>query len=251
MFYQTHQVQGSVRSIEHHYGHGIAEPMHQHQAIQLLHVIQGVIRVYTPDGCWVVPPTQGIWIPEGSAHSLLAVGAVSIDTVFIEPHLGRDRAHKLGTFQVNALLSALIHTATTFEATVQEDSREARVNALILDEVARLNFRDFNVPMPKEPVLKQACLHISEHVARPWALADMALMLSVSERTVSRKFYAHMGMSFGEWLRQLRLAKSMELMASGYSVTDAALAVGYESHSSFSMMFKQRVGIAPSLFVAH
>lgn len=250
MFYQDIEPQNSIRSIKYVYKHGIKEPEHKHQVIQLLHIIKGVIRVYAQNRCWVIPPSRGLLIPAGVSHSLIAVGNVDLSTLYIEPLARADLPNELGIFQVSTLLCELINTASRFDDEITIGSREDRINELILDELRLLHLTDFNVPMPTSKNLKVFCEKLSDCCGRPWELADVANSLSLSVRTVSRKFYSETGMTFGEWLRRYRLQKSMELMASGYSVTDAALAVGYDSQSSFSYTFKKRVGISPSSFVS-
>lgn len=249
MFYQNILPQNSIHSIKHVYKHGIEEPEHKHRVIQLLHIIKGVIRVYAQNRCWVVPPSHGLLIPADISHSLIAVGNVDLSTLYIEPLARADLPNELGMFQVTPLLCELINTASSFDDKIAIGSREERINELILDELRMLQFTDFNVPMPTSKSLKAFCERLSNCYERPWKLTDVATSLSLSTRTVSRKFYNETGMTFGEWLRRYRLQKSMELMASGYSVTNAALAVGYDSQSSFSFTFKKRVGIPPSSFV--
>ncbi|SHO59327.1 AraC family transcriptional regulator [Vibrio quintilis] len=250
MFYQTEQLKNPVHAIRHTYQHGITEPEHQHQVIQLLHILNGVIRVYMQGTCRVIPPSRGLLIPAGVPHRLVAVGGVDVRALFIDPLARADVIHEPGIFQVSPLLRELINTASEFAGEIDAGSREERIHELILDELRLIHLTGFNVAMPASQALKQFCERIAAHPERPWELADVAASLNVSARTISRKFHAETGMSFGEWLRRFRLLRSMELMASGYSVTDAAIAVGYDSHSSFSLMFKQRVGMSPKSFVA-
>ena len=82
------------------------------------------------------------------------------------------------------------------------------------------------------------------------SLADIAHLLNISERTVSRQFTQQTGLSFIEWLRRLRLQHSLELLLQGQSVVDVSLAVGYDSPSAFSTAFKQRIGLSPTQYVA-
>jgi AraC-like DNA-binding protein len=43
-----------------------------------------------------------------------------------------------------------------------------------------------------------------------------------------RAFSAQTGMSFGRWRRQARLFAALEMLARSKSVTEVAIAVGYE-----------------------
>lgn len=250
MFYQTDRLKKPIQAMKYTYQNGIKEPVHDHRIVQILHILEGVIRVYARDNCWVVPPSQGLLIPAGVPHSLVAVGRVEVRTLFIDPLARADLGNELGIFQVNPLLRELINAASDFSDNLTTGSREERINELILDELRLIHLTNFNVPMPSSKGLKSFCKRVTAHLERPWELADVALSLNVSARTISRKFHLETGLSFGEWLRRFRILKSMELLASGYSVMDAAVAVGYDSHSAFSTMFKKRIGISPNSFVA-
>ncbi|MGB5885609.1 MAG: helix-turn-helix transcriptional regulator [Acinetobacter venetianus] len=251
MYYQSEQLQSTIRSIKYKYKNGIVEPVHQHQVCQFIYIKRGVIRVYAQNRCWVIVPSRGLLIPAGIPHSLLAVGNVELRALYIHPEISAEMNDKISILQVSPLLSELINSAAEFEDVIIKGSREERINQLILDELSLMESKDFNVVMPLSAELKVFCERVSNNYDRPWELADVASSLGVSVKTISRKFHLETGLSFGEWLRCFRLLKSMELMASGYSVTDAALAVGYDSQSSFSITFKKRVGISPKFFVSH
>ena len=51
-----------------------------------------------------------------------------------------------------------------------------------------------------------------------------------------------------QWHRQMRVLRSLELLADGRSVTDTSLEVGYESPGAFIRAFRQIVGVTPAVF---
>jgi methylphosphotriester-DNA--protein-cysteine methyltransferase len=56
------------------------------------------------------------------------------------------------------------------------------------------------------------------------------------------------GMSFGRWRQQARLFAALEMLAQGESVTEAAVAVGYDSVSAFIEMFRKMLGTTPQMY---
>ena len=55
-------------------------------------------------------------------------------------------------------------------------------------------------------------------------------------------------MSFGRWRQQARLFAALEMLAQGKSVTEVALAVGYDSVSAFIEMFRKMLGTTPQMY---
>jgi AraC-like DNA-binding protein len=55
-------------------------------------------------------------------------------------------------------------------------------------------------------------------------------------------------MTFGRWQQQARLLRALEILASGGSVTNAALEVGFETPSAFIAMFKRSMGTTPAKY---
>ena len=56
-------------------------PRHDHPRIQLIHAVRGVMVVSTNVGQWIVPPSRGLCVPAGIAHSIRMVGHVEMRTV--------------------------------------------------------------------------------------------------------------------------------------------------------------------------
>ena len=152
---------------------------------------------------------------------------------------------------ISELLQALLSSAVGINSHYQTNTREAWIVELILDELRCLTpLAEFEVPQPTLPEYQALLEKISERLSHPWALADIAHLLNISERTVSRQFTQQTGLSFIEWLRRLRLQHSLELLLQGQSVVDVSLTVGYDSPSAFSTAFKQRIGLSPTQYVA-
>src|SRR5260370_22987586 len=76
-----------------------------------------------------------------------------------------------------------------------------------------------------------------------------AHVAGMARRTFMRAFSAHVGMSFGRWRQQARLFASLEMLAQRKSVTEVAIAVGYDSLNAFNEMFRTMCGTTPPSYV--
>ena len=52
-------------------------PWHQHYRAQLSYASEGVMRVSTTEGTWLVVPQQAVWIPAGTEHEVFAKGPIA------------------------------------------------------------------------------------------------------------------------------------------------------------------------------
>lgn len=69
----------------------------------------------------------------------------------------------------------------------------------------------------------------------------------VSERTLSRRYQSALNMSPGDYLQQIRIEKSKQLLSLDRPGTEQiAFEVGYKDLSNFSKAFKRIVGVTPA-----
>ncbi len=81
--------------------------------------------------------------------------------------------------------------------------------------------------------------------AIPREIRDWALLVSVSDHTLSRRFVEQTGVNFSRWRRRARLVRSLEMLAGRQPVTTIALNLGYATASSFIALFRHTFGESP------
>ena len=99
---------------------------------------------------------------------------------------------------------------------------------------------------PERDVIQQATRFIMIHFAEPLTLLDVAKSVHLSESYFSSMFKKGCGASFREYLNAVRVDEAKRLLDLGQqSVTEVALAVGFESQSYFSKVFRSVTGMTP------
>lgn len=94
--------------------------------------------------------------------------------------------------------------------------------------------------------LRRAKDLIDREFAKPLDVPTMAATALMSPAHFSRQFKAAYGQSPYAYLMTRRIERSMALLRSGTSVTDACMEVGCTSLGSFSTSFTQITGESPS-----
>ncbi len=90
---------------------------------------------------------------------------------------------------------------------------------------------------------------VLENVSHPWRVDEMARRAGISADNFRRLFRRINGISAGEFILNSRMeAAGQQLRRSSLSVGEIADLLGFPDISSFSRVFKTRVGISPSAF---
>ena len=88
--------------------------------------------------------------------------------------------------------------------------------------------------------------YISENFNTPITLQLLAQRSCISVPYMCRIFKKYTGSTIVEYINLLRCQKALSLLAGGYTITDAALSVGFNDSNYFSRTFKKVIGVSPS-----
>lgn len=87
--------------------------------------------------------------------------------------------------------------------------------------------------------------YISAHLAEPQGIDLLCRRFCMSRTKFCTLIRRSIGMSYQEYLLHLRLAKAIECLSGGMSVTDTAEQSGFPSYANFIRTFKKHVGVTP------
>jgi AraC-like DNA-binding protein len=97
--------------------------------------------------------------------------------------------------------------------------------------------------------LVQAKLFIDSHFAEMLDLDNISDEAYFSKFHFIRIFRKIYGKTPHQYLTTVRIENAMQLLRLNMSVTETCFAVGFESMSSFSGLFKRLVGVSPSSYL--
>jgi AraC-like DNA-binding protein len=239
---------------------------HSHPWAQLAISTAGVVRLTVAHGTYIVPPSRAIWVPPGVEHAITVVEDAELLTLYLHQPRGRcgprvtpaleAEWRRCRVLEVSDLLRAL-----ALELDTRPDARgpaldaaalqrEARLSALVLDELRRARPVPLGVPLPVDKRLRALCEAVLDAPGRHRTLQGWAAACGASPRTVARLFRSELGTTFVQWRQQVLLARAMTLAARKLPMAGIAAELGYASASAFSAMVRRSVGAPPSRFLA-
>ena len=120
------------------------------------------------------------------------------------------------------------------------------------DEVIQLNDRDTSVKLFMNDKIRMGAVYqyIHEHYHERPDVHEVATRVHLSTSAFCRYFKKQTTMTFTDFVNQYRITQAKTLLLRGTSVSDAGYAVGFESVSYFSKLFKKITGENPSEFRA-
>lgn len=218
---------------------------HAHPRAQLAYAAQGILRVSTADGFWVIPSTQAVWIPGGVSHSVATRGGAQVMHLFVDSRCFPALPDQCSVLEVSVLLRELIARALSYGMDYEPDSPAARLMAVIGDELQALQPSPLYLPLARDRRLQRIMSVLIDDPADDRGLDHWAARVGASERTLERLFRRETGMSFTQWRQRLRLQEAIKRLDAGAGVIEVALALGYRSPSAFVAMFRKALGKPP------
>jgi len=220
---------------------------HGHCWHQLVHAADGVLMVWTERGSWVVPSRWAVWVPAGVRHRIRALARARFRTIYVAPGACPYLPEKCATITVSPLLRELVLRTVAIGMLDQRDPVEHALAIVLLDAIRTAPVPPFGLPEPGSDATRRAVDRVFAGDAGA-ATAAIARQVGLSTRTLERRFLAETGLSFGRWRRRGALLASLEQLAGGASVKQAAASAGYATPSAFVAAFRGEFGKTPGRY---
>ena len=221
---------------------------HHHDLHQVEYALEGVAEVETRAGRYLVPPQQAIWVPAGLEHNTTLRGVRSA-SVFFDPSVLPGVYDWARVLAAAPLLREMIVYALRWPVTrtTADDTADTFFAALALVVEDCLDQEQpLWLPTSTDPLVAAIISYTEEHLATV-AVVDIGNALSISERTLRRRFRNATGMTWRDFVVRAKLIRAMSTLAEpGSNVLDVAMSVGFGSLSAFTRAFRTFTGSTPA-----
>jgi AraC-like DNA-binding protein len=233
----------AARPREEDYGTHIA--WHNHDMAQLLYAAEGMMRVTTEVGVWILPPRRALLIAPGIAHEVTMLSKVAMRSLYLQPDACAAFVAGCKVIEVSGLLRELVLALGLEPLTAPMSARGQQLTQLILSELAAAQTVPIAIPWPRDRRLIAVCSAIMRDPGMRRSVETLASEAGASARTLIRLFPRETGLHYRQWVQQVHLSEALRRLAGGDSVGDIARALGYASPSAFTAMFRRILGRTP------
>src|SRR5438105_9422830 len=223
-------------------------PPHTHRKGQLYYVSEGVVRVETDAGMWVVLPQRGLWVPPEVVHRGISRRGFALCTLYVDGDRAQTLPKRCRAVTITPLARELLLQCAHFGWRYPPRGQHSRLLSVLVEQIAALPHAPLHLPEPTDRRLRTITASLPAEPASNDTLEQWAARVGASARTLARLFVKETKLSFALWRRQLRLLVALEALAHGQSVTAAALDAGYQDTSAFIAMFRKVLGMTPGRY---
>lgn len=209
---------------------------HSHDRGQLLLAAEGLVVASTDAGSWYVPTGYALWIPPRVSHDVAMHSDVSIRAIYVQPDKAAELDDYCRVIKVGRLLAAAVDSLASESEMRAGSPRAAHLTWLILDEIERAPDAGLVLPIPDDPPLRRIAKALIAEPCAEGTIDWWCEFAGLSRRSLTRRFRAETGLSFGDWRRRLRLVSALTRLSDGEPLSRVASSVGYRTLPAFRAM---------------
>ena len=217
----------------------------------LVSIHKGEARLLGAAGCWTLPAGHMVYIPADRSYRLQASEPSKITLVKFtngEPAWCHAGCWAIAT---PALSAEMLAFARRWDRSRDPDDQLANSFFVTMGALFSEWFdskRRMWTPFGNAPEMDRAISYAREHMETV-SISDTAAVIGMSERTLRRRFKDELGITWRDFINEIRMSEAMKLLRQGgTSVTDAAYSVGFSSLGAFTVAFSNHTGMTPSSF---
>jgi AraC family transcriptional regulator len=149
-----------------------------------------------------------------------------------------------GSFNIKNPAVKLLMYQIFKETKLNDDSFDLSVHQLLLNLFNQLSNQKSD--SEKKPTwVKQIDEILHESFTEKLNLNDLSKTLNIHPIHLSRDFQKYFHCNLGEYLRKLKVEKSLKILNNFESLSEVALECGFSDQSHFIRCFKENIGITP------
>ena len=228
---------------------------HWHEFYEIEIILSGE-GTYTVDGV-EYPIKKGMlfFMSPFNFHSVKTINSDIYNIMFMGEMCDKDLLYKASLSKSGAgimLDSSDLSIISTFvdEMTVAEKKGNSEYMLYllntILSKICTLSAKGGNNELTK---LQKSVLYIHQNFRAGITLSDVARVLNVTPSYMSRIFTENLGITFKQYLNEIRYNYAMRLLIhSDMSSIEICYESGFNDYSNFSRSFKKKFGVSPGTF---
>ena len=169
-------------------------------------------------------------------------GYIIVGRVRMEPKLGEELLERLCEYGIEKEALAEYYEQTTLLTEEQLTALVSLISDILFENAIEIEYNDF---------ITRASDYIENNLSSDLSVSRLTEALYVSKNFLYRSFRSYYDKTVNDYVSEQRIKRAEKMLTeTDASVNEIAEAVGIESYSYFSKLFKQRRGVSPQKYRA-
>ena len=220
---------------------------------KLILVDQGLLDVEGASGGWLIVAGHLIFVPADRAFRMRSAPGTTLYVAHLDPADATWIHHGCWTTAATRLAREMLLQAARWSPQEVAEAGTARLFFRTLSGLCVqwfTNTRMLWLPAVQSDPMRHAVQYLRDHL-HDVQLDDVASAAGLSGRTLQRHCRAEIGMLWRDLVREARMMRALELLASRRAlVGDVARQVGFSTSTAFTTAFVKRFGMTPTDYVS-
>lgn len=157
--------------------------------------------------------------------------------------------HLQGSISVKNPKIQLLFYKLFKESKVNDTTSALEMNSLLIEVLENINNQNKTNELFIPDWVKPLKEMLHEEIPEQFSLSSLADLLGIHPVHLSRYFPKYFGCSLGEYIRKIKIQKSLIMMSDQRnSLVEIALENGFSDQSHFNRCFKENIGITPTTY---
>ena len=232
--------------------HDFSFPLHMHRCFEIILLLEGEMTVTIEKKDYWLTAGDMIFVKPNFIHCLKTPHTSRHVLCIFSPELIAAIATDLVQYQ---LVSPVIkNVPPLYQELFQNANEEMQIGGVkgFLYTIGdlfyhQLDFSKEDKATKGKHLLQRILLYVEENMDQPCSIQDLGTFLDYSPSYLSRFFYTNIGMSYSDYVRNIKISHACYLLRNTHeNVIDIATQCGYYSISSFNRNFKQMTNCSPT-----
>ncbi len=239
---------------------------HFHEHNELYFLIDGKTKYFVGSELYILVSGDFVFIPKGEYHQTDSEGVgrervlIAFEDALVfeqcKPYIDELQKNKHGRIPKDRQRAFISLFRRIAEETQTPDAHSERMKRFYLNELLVLLCRHRQMNIPEElsgtnKLIQDAARYISANYASEISLESLSERYSISPSYFSKLFKRVTGVGLNEYIAISRVSAAQEMLILGnMSITEVALACGFNDSSYFTQVFKKITGLTPKKYAA-
>lgn len=236
-------------------------PLHVHAVVEIVHMLEGSIRLTVGDQAYTLHPGDTIAIFPSVVHSYDDVprDAKGLCMIFVPDTI----AEFAGTFRTmrpvdpflpaEKLDSGMIEALEKLQALSMEENSpflKCNLHVFLAHFLSLLKLSTLDNQLPTN-LAQQVVQYVADHFDKPLTLESMSTALGVSRSHLSHLFSEQLNINFRKYINIMRVDQACTMLSeTDMTVTEICYACGYNNPRTFHRAFIDECGVQPGEYRA-